>query len=337
MEAYSVHSAGQARGEPGINPSGSGRSGPGPSSSSVVRGVLTMTGSGVSNQIGAGIGAHGFPMIGPAGVVAVRQLVAAAVLLPVARPPFHLFTWRQWWPVLLLGAATALMNVCLYVAIERIGLGLAVTLEFLGPLAVALMASGARRDVLCGLSAGLGVFILVMPGPTSDFAGIAIGMAGAACWAAYILLNRVAGQRLPGLQAPAAATMVSLVFYLPVAAYLVVQGLLTGPALLYAVIAGLLCSVIPYTADLIALRHVPAGFFSVFMSVNPILAALSGTIVLGQILVLHEWLGMALIVATNAAAIWLAGRRSRSTAGSGGGGDAPQQPCVLGPGTSASI
>ena len=151
---------------------GRGQAGAGPT---VVRGVLTMTGSGVSNQIGAGIGAHAFPVIGPAGVVAVRQLVAAAVLLPVARPPFHRFTWRQWWPVLLLGAATALMNISLYVAIERIGLGLAVTLEFLGPLAVALLGSRARRDVLCGLAAGLGVFILVLPGPSSDFVGIAIG------------------------------------------------------------------------------------------------------------------------------------------------------------------
>ena len=116
------------------------------------------------------------------------------------------------------------MNISLYVAIERIGLGLAVTLEFLGPLAVALLGSRARRDVLCGLAAGVGVFVLVMPGPTSDFVGIAIGMASAAGWAAYILLNRVAGQRLPGLQAPAAATLISLVFYLPVAAYLAAQG-----------------------------------------------------------------------------------------------------------------
>jgi inner membrane transporter RhtA len=326
MEAYSVHSAGQAQGESGVDRSGS----------SVVRGVLNMTGSGVSNQIGAGIGAHAFPMIGPAGVVAVRQLVAAAVLLPVARPPLDRFTWRQWWPVLLLGAATALMNICLYVAIERIGLGLAVTLEFLGPLAVALLGSGARRDVLCGLSAGLGVFVLVMPGPTSDFVGIAFGMAGAACWAAYILLNRVAGQRLPGLQAPAAATLISLVFYLPVAAYLLSQGALAGPALLYAVAAGLLCSVIPYAADLIALRHVPAGFFGVFMSINPILAALSGTVVLGQVLVLHEWLGMALIVATNTVAICLAGRRSKVTASTGCGAKSAQQQCGLGPGASAS-
>jgi inner membrane transporter RhtA len=277
---------------------------------SLTRGVLGMTGSGLSNQIGAGIGAHAFPVIGPAGVVAVRQFVAAAVLLPVARPAFHRFTWQQWWPILLLGVATALMNICLYVAIDRIGLGLAVTLEFLGPLAVALLASGSRWDLVCGLSAGMGVYVLVMPGPSSDFVGVGIGLAAAVCWAAYILLNRVAGQRLPGLQAPAAGTLVSLVFYLPVAGYLLMQGVFTGPALLYAVAAGVLCSVIPYAADLVALRHVPAGFFGVFMSINPILAAFSGTVILGQVLVLHQWVGIGMIVAANAVAIWLAGRRT---------------------------
>ncbi len=321
MEVSSVQGGGEARGH-----SGAVRE-----KTSVVRGVLTMTGSGVSNQIGAGIGAHAFPTIGPAGVVAVRQLVAAVVLLSVARPPFRRFTWRQWWPVLLLGTATALMNICLYVAIDRIGLGLAVTLEFLGPLAVALLASRSRWDLLCGLSAGAGVFILVMPGPSSDFAGIAFALAAAACWAAYILLNRVAGQRLPGLQAPAAATVISLVFYLPVAVHLILQGLLAGSALLCAVTAGVLCSVVPYAADLVALRHVPAGLFGVFMSINPIFAALSGTVVLSQVLELHEWAGMVLIVATNAAAIWVAGRRTKAAPWKHGSAVA-QQPSGLGRG-----
>jgi len=314
MEANSAQGADRA-GVSGVDRNGA----------SVLRGVLTMTGSGVSNQIGAGIGAHAFPLIGPAGVVAVRQLVAAAVLLPVARPPLHRFTRRQWWPVLLLGAATALMNICLYLAIERIGLGLAVTLEFLGPLAVALLSSRSRWDLACGLTAGLGVFILVMPGPSSDFAGVGIAMAAAACWAAYILLNRVAGQRLPGLQAPAAGSLVSLVFYLPVAALLFAHGVFTGQAVLYAVTAGVLCSVVPYAADLLALRRVPASFFGVFMSINPILAALSGILVLGQVLVLHEWLGVGLIVATNAVAIWLAGRRAKTVQRARESGDGAQQ------------
>lgn len=303
MDASLLHGAGKTRGATGT---------PGGPPSSLVRGLLTMTGAGLSNQLGAGIGAHAFPVIGPAGVVAVRQLVAAAVLLPAARPPFHRFTWRQWWPVLLLGAATALMNVCLYMAIDRIGLGLAVTLEFLGPLAVALLSSRSRWDLLCGIGAGVGVYVLVMPGPASDLAGILIGLGGAAGWAAYILLNRVAGQRLPGLQAPAAASLVSLALYVPVALHLLASGSFTGQALMYAAAAGILCSVVPYAADLIALRFVPAGFFGVFMSINPILAALSGMVVLGQVLVLHEWLGIALVVAANATAIWLAGRRRRT-------------------------
>jgi inner membrane transporter RhtA len=91
---------------------------------------------------------------------------------------------------------------CLNVAIQRIGLGLAVTLEFLGPLAIALTRSKSKLDVLCAVSAGVGVYVLVLPGPSSDFPGIGIAVAGAACWAAYITLNGVVGQRLPGLQGP---------------------------------------------------------------------------------------------------------------------------------------
>src|SRR5688500_13606231 len=114
-----------------------------------------------SNQIGAGIGAHAFPAVGPVGVVAVRQLVAAAVLLPAARPPLRQMTWRQWWPVLLLAAVFGVMNLSLYTAIDRIGLGLAVTLEFLGPLAVALAGSRSRRDLLLAVVAAAGVYVLV--------------------------------------------------------------------------------------------------------------------------------------------------------------------------------
>ena len=296
MEAYAEDSFGRER-----------RQSP-QSQSRILGGLLTMTGSGISNQIGAGIGAHAFPAVGPAGVVAVRQLVAAAVLLSAARPPLHRFTWKQWWPALLLGGTIAVMNICLYVAIQRIGLGLAVTLEFLGPLAIALTRSRSRLDLLCAVCAGVGVYVLVLPGPSSDFIGIGIAAAGAACWAAYIMLNRVVGRRLPGLQGPAAATLVSMVLYLPVTVLIFFAGSLTAPALLFSVAAGVLCSVIPHAADLVALRHVRPAFFGVYMSINPLLAALSGMIVLGQILALHEWLGIGVIVATNAAAILLAGR-----------------------------
>lgn len=113
-----------------------------------------MCGSGLANQTGAATGALAFPAIGPAGVVAVRQWVAGLVLLAVGRPRLRSFTWRQWWPVLCLAMVFATMNLTLYTAIDRIGLGLAVTLEFLGPLAVALAASRRLVDLLCALVAG---------------------------------------------------------------------------------------------------------------------------------------------------------------------------------------
>jgi inner membrane transporter RhtA len=268
----------------------------------VLGGLATMTASAASNQVGAAMGAHAFPSIGPAGVVAVRQFVAAAVLLPVARPDPRRFTWGQWWPTLLLGLVFATMNLSLYTAIDRIGLGLAVTLEFLGPLTVALAGSRTRLDALCALGAGAGVYVLVLPGPRSDYVGVGLGLLAAGCWAAYILLNRLLGARLPGLQAPATATAVAVLVYLPVAAVLVAQGRMTGAAIGYAVAAGLLSSAVPYAADLIALRRVPARFFGVVMSIHPVLAALAGLALLGQVLGTHEWVGIGIVVAVNGVA-----------------------------------
>ncbi|WP_236831890.1 DMT family transporter [Blastococcus sp. KM273128] len=273
-------------------------------------GVATMLGSALSNQVGAALGAHAFGAIGPPGVVAVRQVVAAAVLLPVARPPLRRMTWAQWWPVLLLAAVFGCMNLALYTAIERIGLGLAVTLEFLGPLAVALAGSRSRWDLLIACGAAGGVYVLIMPGPASDHLGVGLGLAAAACWAAYILLNRVAGRRLPGLQAPALGTALCALAFLPVLVPMAVDGALTGAALGYAVAAGVLSSVVPYAADLTALRVVPPRFFGVFMSVHPVLAALVGIALLGQGLRDHEWAGIALIVLSNAAAVSVTRPRS---------------------------
>jgi inner membrane transporter RhtA len=266
-------------------------------------GIATMLGSATSNQAGAAIGAHAFGAMGPAGVVVVRQFVAAAVLLPVARPDLRRLTWPQWWPALLLGLVFAVMNLSLYSAIERIGLGLAVTLEVLGPLAVALIGSRTRIDLLCALGAALGVYVLVLPGPASDYPGIGLGLLAATCWAAYIVLNRLLGQRLSGLQAPALGTSVSALLNLPVAVVLIARGDLIGPALLYAVAAGVLSSVVPYAADLITLRTVPARLFGLFMSVHPALAALAGLVLLGQRLRPHEWAGIAVVIAVNAASV----------------------------------
>ena len=286
---------------------------PDPADRDLVRGTVTMLGSASSNQVGAAFAVNAFSAVGPVGVVAVRQIVAAVVLLTVARPPVRGLTRAQWWPVMLIAVVFATMNLTLYTAVDRLGLGLAVTLEFLGPLAVALFASRTRRDALVALAAAGGVYVLVLPGPSSDGIGVAMGLTAASCWAAYILLNRTAGARLPGLQAPALASALGAIAFLPVLVVLAVQDRLLGPALAWAALAGVLASVVPLAADLTALRHVPARFFGIFMSAHPALAGLAGLVILRQTLAVHEWAGIAVVVLANALAIGLHHRRAGAT------------------------
>lgn len=263
-------------------------------------GIVMMLGSALSNQLGAATGALAFPAVGPAGVVAVRQWVAAIVLLATGRPRVRSFTWRQWWPVLLLAVVFATMNLTLYTAVSRVGLGLAVTLEFLGPLTVALAASRRRTDLLCALVAAAGVVCLLRPKPTTDYLGLGLGLTAAACWAAYILLNRLIGARLPGTEGPGAAAGISGLLYVPIGVLVFAHHSLTPKALACAAAAGVLSSVVPFAVDLLALRRVPTQFFGVFMSVHPVMAALVGRVVLDQRLPLVDWLAIGAIVAANA-------------------------------------
>jgi inner membrane transporter RhtA len=266
-------------------------------------GTATMVGSALCNQIGAGLGSLAFPVIGPAGVVAVRQYVAAVVLLCIGRPKLRAFTARQWRPVLLLAVVFATMNLSLYTAINRIGLGLAVTLEFLGPLAIALFAARRRVDGLCALIAAAGVVTVMRPQPSADYAGMALGLLAACCWASYILLNRTVGQRIQGTQGPAAAALVSAVMFLPVGTVVALRHPPTASSLGYALAAGVLASAVPYLADLLTLRRVPAQAFGLFMSINPVFAALVGGIGLGQHLGATDWMGIGAVVAANAVSI----------------------------------
>jgi inner membrane transporter RhtA len=266
-------------------------------------GIALMTGSAASTQLGAATAALAFPVLGPAGVVAVRQWVAGAVLLTAARPKFASFTRQQWLPVVALALIFATMNLSLYTAIDKIGLGLAVTLEFLGPLSVALLASRRVIDLGCALIAAAAVVVLARPQPSTDYLGIVLALLAAACWAGYILVNRVVGTRLPGSQGPAAAACLSALLYVPVGVWILASHQVTGVALGRAATAGLLCSAVPMVADVLALRRVPARLFGVFMSVNPVFAALTGVIVLRQSLALADWLAIATIVTANAVSV----------------------------------
>ena len=266
-------------------------------------GIALMTGSAASNQLGAATAALAFPVLGPAGVVAIRQWVAGAILFTTVRPRFTSFTREQWRPVLALALIFATMNLSLYLAIDRIGLGLAVTLEFLGPLSVALLASRRAVDLGCALVAGAAAVVLARPQPSTDYAGIGLAVLAAACWASYILVNRVVGARLPGSQGPAAAASLSALLYVPVGIWVLASHPVTATALGRAATAGLLCSAVPMVADLRALRRVPARFYAVFMSVNPVFAALTGLVVLGQSPAFADWIAIAAIVTANAVSV----------------------------------
>jgi len=209
-----------------------------------------MSGGALSNQVGAATGALAFDAIGPAGVVAIRQWIAGIVLLTAGRPRWRAFTAAQWRPVLLLAVAYGTMNLSLYTAIGRLGLGLAVTLEFLGPLAVALATSRRRADLACALVAGAGVVVLTRPRPATDYLGIGLGLLAAACWASYILLNREIGRRLPGAEGSAAAAALSALVFVPIGIVVLLRHPPTVAALACAAAAGILSSAVPLLADL---------------------------------------------------------------------------------------
>lgn len=262
-------------------------------------GIAMMAGGSAANQVGAALGALAFPVIGPVGVVAIRQLVTAAVLVPSVRPKLRGLSRAQWLPVLGLTVVFSVMNVCLYAAIERIGLGLAVTLEFLGPLAVAVLGSRRARDIACAGFAAIGVVVLTNPGPSTDLFGIGLGLVAAAAWGCYILLNRAVGQQLPGLQGTTVASLVTAAVWLPIAAVWFAFHEPTLPTVLLATACGVLSSIVPYVADVQALRRVPAPMFGTLTSVSPVWATLAGWVMLGQVLSLHEWVGIGLIVVSN--------------------------------------
>ncbi|GAA4694007.1 EamA family transporter [Promicromonospora umidemergens] len=262
-------------------------------------GIVMMLISSASNQTGAALGATAFPAIGAVGVVAVRQIVTALVLTPIVRPRLRGLSRDQWWPILGLVVVFSTMNLSLYAAIDRIGLGLAVTLEFLGPLAVAVASSRRLLDIGCAVLAGVGVVVLTNPGPTTDVIGVSLALLAAVAWGSYVLLNRTLGQRLPGLEGTAVASLITATAWTPILVVWFAVHTPTVMAITLAVACGLMSSIAPYVADLLALRRVPAQMFGTFTSINPVWAALAGWLLLHQSLDLHEWTGIGLIVLSN--------------------------------------
>jgi inner membrane transporter RhtA len=198
------------------------------------------------------------------------------------------------------GIALGLMNLCIYEAMDRIPLGIAVTIEFWGPLAVAVAGSRRPLDLLWVALAAGGIVLLADPGGGSlDAAGIAFALAAGGLWAAYILLSARTGRAFPGGSGLAIAMVVGALATLPAG---VGDDLLAPELLAAGAVVALASSVIPYSLELEALRRLPPRVFGVLMSLEPAVAALAGLVVLGQALGGREWLAIALVVVASAGA-----------------------------------
>jgi inner membrane transporter RhtA len=254
-----------------------------------------------SLQLGAAFAVELFDELGPGGAAFLRLAFAAAVLWALWRPRAR--PRRGVGVAVAFGLALGLMNLCIYEAMDRLPMGVAVTIEYSGPLAVAVLASRRPRDGLWVALAAAGIVLLADPRVGgADAAGIAFALAAAACWAAYIHLSQRVGRAFPGATGLALAMPAGALLVAPVG---IAQGgsALLRPELLAAGLGiALVSSVLPYSLELEALRRLPAGVFGVLMSLGPAVAALAGLAVLGQSLGAREVLALLLVVVAGAGA-----------------------------------
>ena len=274
----------------------------------------------VSVQFGGALAATLVPVIGAPGSVTLRLIFAALVLGAVARPRLRGHTRRAWLTVAAFGLALGLMNLAFYASLVRLPIGVAVTIEFLGPLTLATVLSRRVRDLGAVVAAGLGVVLisqaLSVPLASLDWVGLGLAAAAGACWAAYILLSGRTGAQFESLDGLALAMGVALVVVAPF-------GLTTAPQWTAEVVAkglgiALLSSVLPYSLELVALRRLSARVFGILLSLEPAAAALAGLLVLGQRLTPTQLVGMALVVLASALVMGAGQRKDPAAAASGG-------------------
>ncbi|WP_046242390.1 EamA family transporter [Hymenobacter terrenus] len=257
----------------------------------------------VSVQGGAAIAKGLFPLLGAAGTTSMRIGLSALVLLAVVRPRLGQLRPAQWRAVVPYGLALGAMNFLFYSALARIPLGLAVTVEFVGPLGLALAGSRRWVDVVWVVLAGAGI-ALIAPWSSSgiDLLGLTFALAAGAGWAVYIVLGRRTAAVLPG---SLAVTVGMLFAAVPVLPFGVASGsllVLTPHLLLLGVGLALFSSVLPFTLEMQALKAMPTRTFSILMSLEPVAAALSGWLLLDERLTLGQWLAVVFIVAASAGA-----------------------------------
>ncbi len=260
--------------------------------SMVLAGILSV-------QFGAAVAKLMFDEVAPTTVVWLRLAASALILGLLARPRLRGRTAADWRIAMAFGASLAVMNWAIYQSFARIPLGIAVTIEFLGPLTVALLGSRRARDLIWVGLAGLGVALLGLEPAAVSWAGVGFALLAGAAWAGYILLSASTGARWPGLDGLAVASAVGALLLTP---YAVARGghELADPRILaLGALVALLSSVIPYSLDFVALRHLRPAVFGILMSLEPAAAALAGVLLLDEVLSGVQLLAVGCVIAAS--------------------------------------
>ncbi len=256
----------------------------------------------LSVQLGAALATQLFPALGPGGVVFLRMAFGAAALLLIWRPrgrALRTYGWATYGKVALFGLTTAAMSLLYYEAIARIPLGIAVTVEFVGPLGVAVVGSRRWLDLLWVALAAAGI-ILISPwsplaGAHIDPLGVLFALLAAVFWAGYILMSARVGQAIPGGAGLALALVVATIVLAPVGVVSAGWALLDPRLLALGLVMALLSSAIPFSLELVALRSLPTRVFGVLMSMEPAVASLVGFVALRETLALRSLIAIALV------------------------------------------
>ncbi len=252
----------------------------------------------ISVQGGAAIAKGIFPFLGATGTATIRIVLSAIILGFAYRPNLKTITVTQWKLVIPYGVVLGAMNLSFYLSLAKIPLGLAVTLEFIGPLALAISTSRKALDFLWAIMASAGIFLIAPWGENSniDLIGAGLALLAGAFWAAYIIIGGKVSQIMESGDAVSIGMAVASCVVLPFA---FADGGLAqvNPKLLTLGLAiALLSSAIPYTLEMSALKHIPAKTFSILMSLEPAVAAICGILFLSEHLSIVEWLAIALVV-----------------------------------------
>ena len=254
----------------------------------------------LSVQFGSALARTSFDVVGANGITLMRLAFSGLILTVLVRPAVRRWSRAQWRAAVLLGLTMGAMNLVFYLSIREIPLGVAVTVEFIGPLLVALAQTRRLLDLLWVVLAGGGVALLGLEGGADlPLRGLALALLAGLFWGGYILASANVGRLVPGMDGLAVALLVSALLALPFGAVGASSALDDPVVLLAGLGVAFLSSIIPYGLELSALRRIPTRVFGILMSLEPAAAALAGLLVLGQRLGPRELVALVLVSAAS--------------------------------------